>query len=119
MIYTCKTCEIHLADHLDFISKDFRGKTGTAFLFAKVINVFLGPESEKEMMTGRHIVADIYCAQCSIVIGWTYVSVSLHLSPASHFACLASQLKAFEKDQKYKEGKFIIERAYLKPLGQG
>ena len=27
------------------------------------------------------------------------------------------QLKAYEKDQKYKEGKFIIERAYLKPIG--
>ena len=38
------------------------------------INVFLGPESEKDMMTGRHVVADIYCIQCAIVIGWTYVS---------------------------------------------
>ena len=28
------------------------------------------------------------------------------------------QLKAYEKDQKYKEGKFIIERSYLKPLGE-
>ena len=36
--------------------------------------MFLGPESEKEMMTGRHVVADIYCTQCAIVIGWTYVS---------------------------------------------
>ena len=41
------------------------------------INVFLGPESEKDMMTGRHVVADIYCIQCAIVIGWTYVSLSL------------------------------------------
>ena len=50
------------------------------------------------MMTGKHVVADLYCVQCAVVIGWTY-------------------LKAYEKDQKYKEGKFIIERAFLKPLG--
>ena len=38
------------------------------------INVFMGPESEKTMMTGVHIVSDVYCIQCSTVIGWTYVS---------------------------------------------
>ena len=38
------------------------------------INVFMGPESTKEMMTGVHVVSDIYCIQCSVVIGWTYVS---------------------------------------------
>ena len=38
------------------------------------INVFMGPESEKTMMTGVHIVSDVYCIQCSTVIGWTCVS---------------------------------------------
>jgi len=84
---------------MDLISKAFRGKTGTAFLFANVINVFMGPESEKTMMTGVHIVSDVYCKQCSMVIGWTYV-------------------KAYEDDQKYKEGKFIIEKAYLAKHGE-
>ena len=36
LIFTCKQCGIHLADNVDFISKDFRGKTGTAFLLDKV-----------------------------------------------------------------------------------
>ena len=45
-------------------------------------------------MTGKHVVADVYCVYCCNLIGWTY-------------------LKAAEKDQKYKEGKFIIEKAYL------
>ena len=36
LIFTCKDCGIHMADNTDFISKDFRGKTGTAFLFSKV-----------------------------------------------------------------------------------
>jgi hypothetical protein len=82
------------------MSKDFRGKTGTAFLFTKVINVFCGPESEKEMMTGRHVVCDVYCVQCCGLIGWTY-------------------LKAHEKDQKYKEGKFIVEKSYLTKVQGG
>jgi len=94
----CKNCKIHFADSKDLISKQFRGKIGTAFLFQNVINVFMGPESEKEMMTGVHVVSDVYCVQCSVVIGWTYV-------------------KAYEEDQKYKEGKFIIEKAYMSKQG--
>ena len=39
----------------------------------------MGPESEKEMMTGVHVVSDVYCVQCSIVIGWTYVSKFAHI----------------------------------------
>ena len=70
-----------------------------AFACVFRINVFCGPESEKEMMTGKHVVSDVYCVQCCVLIGWTY-------------------LKAHEKDQKYKEGKFIVEKAYLtKVLG--
>ena len=56
--------------------------------------MFTGPRSDKEMRTGMHEVSDIYCKVCSIVIGWHY-------------------WKAHEEDQKYKEGKFIIEKAYL------
>ena len=59
-----------------FYLQSFRGKTGTAYLFNKVSNIFLGPEDEKEMMTGTHIVSDVYCVSCSTVIGWTYVSRS-------------------------------------------
>jgi len=73
LLYVCKNCKIHFADATNLISKAFRGKTGTAFLFGSVINVFMGPESEKTMMTGVHIVSDVYCVQCSTVIGWTYV----------------------------------------------
>mmetsp|Transcript_35790 Transcript_35790/g.48316 ORF Transcript_35790/g.48316 Transcript_35790/m.48316 type:complete len:99 (-) Transcript_35790:128-424(-) len=52
------------------------------------------------MLTGKHTVCDIYCKVCTVIIGWSYI-------------------KAHEEDQKYKEGKFIIERAYItkKPSG--
>ena len=33
------------------------------------------------------------------------------------FVCL--QIKAYQNDQKYKEGKFIIEKAYLKRVTRG
>ena len=61
----------------DLISKSFHGKTGQAYLFNKAVNVFVGPQSEKELMTGKHIVVDVYCVQCKIIIGWSYVSLKL------------------------------------------
>ena len=54
------------------------------------------------MMTGMHRVSDIHCKACMKLLGWTYVG------PFSY-----SRLKiyAYEQSEKYKEGKFIIERA--------
>ncbi len=47
------------------------------------------------MTTGRHIIQSLRCAACKYICGWTYV-------------------KAYELDQKYKEGKFVIEVAYMR-----
>ncbi|KAL3625216.1 hypothetical protein CASFOL_030670 [Castilleja foliolosa] len=35
-------------------------------------NVTLGKKEERFMMTGSHIVADIFCVQCSSNVGWKY-----------------------------------------------
>ncbi|KAF2288541.1 hypothetical protein GH714_008309 [Hevea brasiliensis] len=43
------------------------------------------------MMTGMHTVVDIFCVGCGSILGWKYEY-------------------AHEKAQKYKEGKFILER---------
>ncbi|ELU38472.1 Yippee domain-containing protein [Rhizoctonia solani AG-1 IA] len=43
------------------------------------------------LRTGYHTVADIYCIGCGTTVGWTY-------------------LKAHELSQKYKEGKYIVEK---------
>ena len=45
-------------------------------------------------MTGMHSVSDIFCRRCKTMVGWTYA-------------------KAYESSQKYKEGKFIIEKINL------
>eukprot|EP00298_Acanthocystis_sp_HF-20_P010667 c18981_g2_i2.p1 GENE.c18981_g2_i2~~c18981_g2_i2.p1 ORF type:complete len:116 (+),score=25.90 c18981_g2_i2:52-399(+) len=93
-IYMCRTCETHIADHNELISKAFQGKHGRAFLFNNVANVICGQGEQRILLTGLHTVADIYCSSCQTVIGWKY----------EH---------AFEESQQYKVGKFIIERALV------
>ncbi|XP_020268566.1 protein yippee-like [Asparagus officinalis] len=55
------------------------------------VNVTVGLNEERMMMTGMHTVADIFCVGCGSIVGWKYEA-------------------AHEKSQKYKEGKFILER---------
>ena len=44
-----------------------------SYLFNSVINVSTGPEEEREMLTGVHVVRDIYCISCQSNVGWKYV----------------------------------------------
>ena len=46
------------------------------------------------MLTGRHIVRDVACKSCSQKLGWVY-----------EFAT--------EENQRYKEGRVILERALV------
>ncbi|EFJ30297.1 hypothetical protein SELMODRAFT_90605 [Selaginella moellendorffii] len=90
-IYCCSNCHAHAADHEEVVSKQFHGRYGRAYLFNKVVNVFLGPKEERNLITGLHTVNDIYCICCQQVLGWKYDT-------------------AYEEREKYKEGKFIIEK---------
>ncbi|KAK6935732.1 Yippee/Mis18/Cereblon [Dillenia turbinata] len=90
-IYSCKYCQTHLGLLEDIESKAFHSKHGKAYLFNKVVNVSLGEKEERMMTTGLHTVADIFCVSCGSIVGWKYEA-------------------AYEKGQKYKEGKFILER---------
>ena len=49
---------------------------------------------ERVMLTGRHIVRDVSCKNCDTKLGWIY-----------EFAT--------EENQRYKEGKVILERALV------
>ncbi|PHH50665.1 Protein yippee-like CG15309 [Ceratocystis fimbriata CBS 114723] len=89
-IYHCKKCRTHLSAQENIMSKSFRGTHGTAYLFDTVVNIECGDPNDREMTTGRHIVRDIMCRQCKVVVGWTYD-------------------KAYEPREQYKEGKFILE----------
>ncbi|KAK3140359.1 hypothetical protein QOZ80_5AG0399820 [Eleusine coracana subsp. coracana] len=91
IIYRCKHCDTHLAYATDIISKTFRCKHGKAYLFDNIVNVNVGDKDDRMMTTGLHTVCDIFCVACGSILGWKY-------------------LAAFDKTQKYKEGKFILER---------
>ncbi|KAL0359185.1 UNVERIFIED_CONTAM: protein yippee-like [Sesamum angustifolium] len=108
-IYSCKHCGTHLAlaeDRLQgflvrhtlltlfsllSLLQSFHSRHGKAYLFNKVVNVTLGEKEERLMMTGSHIVSDIFCVRCGSIVGWKYET-------------------AHEKSQKYKEGKSVLER---------
>ncbi|GLU22962.1 hypothetical protein SLE2022_389980 [Rubroshorea leprosula] len=90
--YRCRFCESHLALIDDVLSRSFTCSRGRALLFNKVVNVTVGPQEERIMISGMHTVEDVFCCCCGQIIGWKYVTVH-------------------DKDQKkYKEGKIVLER---------
>ena len=58
------------------------------------MNVTTGAKEDRQLMTGLHMVADIHCCDCREVLGWKYD-------------------RAYEESQKYKEGKFIFDKAKI------
>ena len=68
--------------------------SGRAYLFDQCVNITTGPAEDRILITGLHTVSDIFCKRCQTLVGWTYA-------------------KAYEASQKYKEGKYIIEKINL------
>ncbi|KAB1221973.1 hypothetical protein CJ030_MR2G007009 [Morella rubra] len=89
--YRCRFCESPLALVDNVLSKSFNCSRGRAYLFSNVVNVTHGPQEERLMLSGLHTVQDIFCCCCGQYVGWKYVA-------------------AHDKNQKYKEGKFVLER---------
>ncbi|XP_010675478.2 protein yippee-like At5g53940 [Beta vulgaris subsp. vulgaris] len=89
--YKCKFCKTHLALVDDLVSRAFQCRKGKAYLFKHMVNMILGASEERFMLSGMHTVADVYCCSCGQIVGWKYEA-------------------AQEKSQKYKEGKFVLER---------
>ncbi|KAJ0964080.1 hypothetical protein J5N97_029202 [Dioscorea zingiberensis] len=93
-IYSCSKCSNHVSLHDDIISKCFQGRSGRAFLFSHAMNVTMGTKENRQLITGMHTVADIHCSDCHELLGWKYI-------------------QAYAVTQKYKEGKFILEKAKI------
>jgi len=89
--FSCSQCSAVLALQDELISKAFAGREGRAYLFHSAVNVKLGKREDRSLLTGVHTVADVFCVGCNDRLGWYYV-------------------KASESSQKYKEGKFLLER---------
>lgn len=97
-IFVCR-CGVHLTRGTDLVSKDFRGKSGKAYLFRSVVNASAGKPEDRPLITGLHTIADIFCVECKRPLGWKY-------------------LHAFNESQRYKVGKFILERAFVRRIGE-
>ncbi|KAK8603065.1 hypothetical protein V6N13_085262 [Hibiscus sabdariffa] len=113
--YRCKFCRTHLALPDDLVSRNvrtfqvenlrsiassslasisFHCRRGKAYLFNNAVNITVGTLEERMMLSGMHTVADIFCCCCGQIVGWKYEA-------------------AHEKSQKYKEGKFVLERGRI------
>jgi hypothetical protein len=62
------------------------------------VNFTRGPAMSRQLLTGAHVVADIYCLQCQTKIGWMYDD-------------------ATNEEQKYKIGKLVLELALIARRG--
>jgi len=92
--FCCASCRAPLTNRSELTSTRFTGATGRAYLFNKVVNVFHSGPACRIMLTGRHIVRDVYCRGCESKLGWMY-----------EFATA--------EEQQYKEGKTILEKALI------
>ena len=101
------------------------GLTLSLVAFVNSVNIEEGEPSERQMTTGAHTVRDIYCVKCGTVLGWKYVrQISLSFTHLADFHAIrtflcysffrwSTQEHAYEDSQKYKEGKYILERNLL------
>ncbi|KHG03929.1 hypothetical protein F383_27818 [Gossypium arboreum] len=89
-LYRCRNCKNPLALIDDLLSKNFIGKSGKAYMFQHAMNIVLGPKYDKQLITGRFSIADVFCSKCGEELGWKYV-------------------QSYDLKNRYKEGKFILE----------
>ena len=73
VVFSCASCGAHLAPRAAVISKNFHGRTGPAFLLSHAINVAHGAAEQRDLMSGRHVVRDTFCACCCALVGWSYL----------------------------------------------
>lgn len=93
-LYSCANCDTALTNRSELTSMRFNGATGRAFLFKKVVNLTYSEVQDRVMLTGRHMVRDVFCKNCDTKLGWMYEYAN-------------------EETQQYKEGQVILERALV------
>ncbi|EGW35483.1 uncharacterized protein SPAPADRAFT_48472 [Spathaspora passalidarum NRRL Y-27907] len=95
-IITCKGCSSHLCLSDLILSDNFNGASGPAYLVDNLINIEFNLKSEETpMKTGVYLINKIKCHQCKSPLGWYYK-------------------KSYSCAETYKEGKFVIEKNYIK-----
>ncbi|GFU01584.1 protein yippee-like B0546.4 [Nephila pilipes] len=95
VIYKCVKCGTYLTHRGKLVSTRFTSSNGPAWLFKEVVNVHHDNAVSKNMVTGRHIVRNVYCNSCSEQLGWFYEMT-------------------FTSGQEYKEASTILEAHLIK-----
>lgn len=88
--YGCRHCRTHLSSSWQVVSKEYRGRTGDAYLFDGVCNVLEDTLETRSMVTGQYMICNIVCRLCKTALGWRYI-------------------RSERREQKYKEGMYILE----------
>ncbi|OBZ87457.1 hypothetical protein A0J61_04492 [Choanephora cucurbitarum] len=96
-IYGCAKCKTHLATSDAIISTQFRGQHGQAYLFSRV-----------------------YCIIFFVFLMCTYFRYSINVTcgkeEVRQMATGLHQVKAYNSENKYKEGKSVLEYKLLANL---
>ncbi|KAI8994016.1 yippee-domain-containing protein [Trametes punicea] len=92
--FSCAQCAATIALQDELISKAFSGRDGRGYLINSAVNLKMGKREDRALLTGVHTVADVFCMGCNDRMGWYYY-------------------KASDNSQKYKEGKYLLEREKL------
>ncbi|CCW61505.1 unnamed protein product [Phytomonas sp. EM1] len=95
--YGCAFCSTHLCLASDVLSRTFHGKHGKAFLVNRCENYYVGPQEQKELITGTHIVRDVFCTFCDKNIGWCYDF-------------------ALDEQERYKVHRFVLENKLVRAI---
>jgi Yippee zinc-binding/DNA-binding /Mis18, centromere assembly len=53
--------------------------------FFNRVNVTLGKREHRSLITGMHVVADIFCTVCENAVGWKYVCAAASPSLLNNF----------------------------------
>ncbi|KAL5275880.1 YPEL5 family protein [Megaselia abdita] len=71
-LFNCNSCKTNLTNKNELLSTRFTGATGRAYLFKKVVNLTYSNVQDRVMLTGRHMVRDVSCKNCTSKLGWMY-----------------------------------------------
>jgi hypothetical protein len=65
----------------------------------------MGAKEDRNLITGLHTVADVYCNSCQTVLGWKYVSFLLSPLPLAlscSLSCASAPTRAVVRGQVVK-----------------
>ncbi|KAL3521682.1 hypothetical protein ACH5RR_019831 [Cinchona calisaya] len=92
--YSCRKCRTPVALRDDLLSKKFVAKYGGAYMFTRAMNIVLGQKQDRQLITGKYDVSEVFCSNCNEYLGWKYI-------------------RSYDTREKYKEGRFVIEKAKI------